>query len=66
MREDRKREIIDYVNELIKTPGTDDVTIPAFEKAFTKEEHDFFMKLLWEKQEELNQGLITVPEPLVG
>ena len=51
MREDRKREIIDYVNELIKTPGTDDVTIPAFEKAFTKEEHDFFMKLLWEKQE---------------
>lgn len=66
MREDRKREIIDYVNELIKTPGTDDVTIPAFEKTFTKEEHDFFMELLWEKQKLLAEGKLEVPEPLVG
>ena len=62
----RKAEIKKYVDELVKTPGTDDVTIPEFEKTFTKEEHDFFMKLLWEKQKLLAEGKLTVPEPLVG
>ena len=62
----RKAEIKEYVDELVKTPGTDATGLTEFEKSFSDEEWDYFMDLLLEKQKLLAAGKLTVPEPLVG
>lgn len=62
----RKAEIKEYVDELVKTPGTDATGSTEFEKTFSDEEWDYFMDLLLEKQKLVAAGKLTVPEPLVG
>ncbi|WP_297949677.1 hypothetical protein [uncultured Lactobacillus sp.] len=62
----RKNEIKAYVDNMITKPSTDATGMTAFEKTFSEEEWDYFMKLLWEKQRLYEEGKITVPEPLVG
>lgn len=62
----RKAEIKEYVDELVKTPGTDATGLTEFEKSFSDEEWDYFMDLLLEKQKLVAAGRLTVPEPLVG
>ena len=62
----RKTEIKEYVDELVKTPGTDATGLTEFEKSFSDEEWDYFMDLLLEKQKLVAAGKLTVPEPLVG
>ena len=62
----RKAEIKKYVDELVKIPGTDAVGPTEFEKTFSKEEWDYFMDLLLEKQKLFAEGKLKVPEPLVG
>ncbi|MDB6259359.1 hypothetical protein [Lactobacillus amylovorus] len=62
----RKTEIKEYVDELVKTPGTDATGLTEFEKSFSDEEWDYFMDLLLEKQKLVAAGKLTVPEPLVS
>lgn len=62
----RKAEIKEYVDELVKTPGTDATGLTEFEKSFSDEEWDYFVDLLLEKQKLVAAGKLTVPEPLVG
>lgn len=62
----RKAKIKEYVDELVKTPGTDATGLTEFEKSFSDEEWDYFMDLLLEKQKLVAAGKLTVPEPLVG
>ena len=62
----RKAEIKEYVDELVKTPGTNATGLTEFEKSFSDEEWDYFMDLLLEKQKLVAAGKLTVPEPLVG
>lgn len=62
----RKAEIKDYVDELVKTPGTDATGLTEFEKTFSDEEWDYFMSLLLEKQKLVVAGKLKTPEPLVG
>lgn len=62
----RKDEIKKYVDKLVQTPGTDAVGLTEFEKTFSKEEWDYFMALLLEKQKLVAAGKLKVPEPLVG
>lgn len=62
----RKAEIKEYVDELVKNPGTDATGLTEFEKTFSDEEWDYFMNLLLEKQKLVAAGKLTVPEPLVG
>lgn len=62
----RKAEIKKYVDELVKTPGTDATGLTEFEKTFNEDEWNYFMDLLLEKQKLVAAGKLTVPEPLVG